>query len=256
MIEKKKWEVPKEGRGGGLVLFLKSSINLTVEDSSKYYIDVCFDKNTMQEWRFTGFYGEAETARRTEAWDSLRSLNHHPNTPWLCAGDFNELVIQDEKLGGTIQSSNSMQLLRDVIDECGFVDLRFVDPKFTWSRHFEDGRSIWERLDRGLANNAWFQKLPRSRVHHLHCDSLDHVPLFLNLSGLEPPPRKKSFRFEMWLSNNRCGETIEASWCSSISEVGDDASGKVWERFGLVEPEYFWECQIGITKEVEDVGSS
>ena len=120
-----------------LVLFLKSSINLTVEDSSKYYIDVCIDKNTMQEWRFTGFYGEAETARRIEAWDSLRSLNHHPNTPWLCAGDFNELVIQDEKLGGTIQSSNPMQLLRDVIDECGFVDLRFVDPKFTWSRHFK-----------------------------------------------------------------------------------------------------------------------
>ena len=94
--------VPKEGHGGGLVLFWKSSINLTVEDSSKYYIDVCINKNTVQEWRFTGFYGEVETARRSEAWDSLHSLNHHPNTPWHCARDFNELVRQDEKLGGAI----------------------------------------------------------------------------------------------------------------------------------------------------------
>ncbi|XP_075665671.1 uncharacterized protein LOC142635397 [Castanea sativa] len=88
----KKWVVPKEGRGGGFALFWKASINLTVEDSSKYYIDVCIDKNTEQEWRFTDFYGEPETTTRSEAWDSLCRLNRHPNTPWLGAGDFNELV--------------------------------------------------------------------------------------------------------------------------------------------------------------------
>ena len=146
--------VPKEGCGGGLALFWKSSINLTIEDLSNYYIDVCIDKNTVQEWRFTGFYGEPKTTRRSEAWDSLRSLNHHPNTPRLCAGDFNELVRQDEKLGGAIRSSNQMQLFRDVIDECGFMDLGFFGPRFTWSRDFEDRRSIWERLDKGLVNNA------------------------------------------------------------------------------------------------------
>ena len=229
----KKWLVPKKGCGGGLVLFWKASINLTVEDSSKYYVDVCIDKNTEQEWRFTGFYGEPETLRRSEAWDSLHRSNHHPNTPWLYVGDFNELVRQDEKLGGAIRSNNQMQLFKDVLDECGFMDLGFVSPKFTWNRHFEDGRSIWERLDRGLANNAWFQKFPGSRVHHLRCDSLDHVPLFINLSGLEPPPRKKCFRFkEMWLSDNHCGETVEASWCSSISEIDDSAIIKKVERCG------------------------
>ena len=31
----KKWVVPKEGHGGGLVLFWKASINLIVEDLSK-----------------------------------------------------------------------------------------------------------------------------------------------------------------------------------------------------------------------------
>ena len=84
-----------------------------------------------------------------------------------------------------------------------------------------------------MANNAWFQKFPGSRVHHLCYDSSDHVPLFINLSGLEPPPRKKCFRFkEMWLLDNRCGETVEASWCSSISEIGDSAIIKKVERCG------------------------
>ena len=36
----------------------------------------------------------------------------------------------------------------------------------------------------------------------------------------------------MWLLDNRCGETVEASCCSSISEVGDDAIIKKVERCG------------------------
>ena len=104
-----KWVVLREGRRGGLALFWKSSIDLTVEDSSNYYIDTWIDKNKESEWCFTGFYSELETSRRGEAWDSLRSLNHHPNIPWLCIGDFNELTRQDEKLGGAIRNHGQMQ---------------------------------------------------------------------------------------------------------------------------------------------------
>ena len=30
-----------------------------------------------------------------------------------------------------------MQGFRDVLDECGFMDLGFVGPMFTWHKHFE-----------------------------------------------------------------------------------------------------------------------
>ena len=53
-----RWVVPRVGRGGGLVLYWKASINLTVEDSDRYYIDAMINKNTENEWRLTGFYGE------------------------------------------------------------------------------------------------------------------------------------------------------------------------------------------------------
>ena len=61
---------------------------------------------------------------------------------------------------------NQMQLFRDVIDKCNFMDLGYVGPKFTWSKHFTNGNSIWERLDRGLATNKWFLKFPGSKVYH------------------------------------------------------------------------------------------
>ena len=67
-----KWIVLREGRGGGLALFWKSSINLSVEDSSKYCNDTIIDKNTDNAWRFTGFYREPITSRHCEAWDALQ----------------------------------------------------------------------------------------------------------------------------------------------------------------------------------------
>ena len=137
-----RWVVPKVGHSGGLVLYWRSLINLTIEGSNKYYIDAIVDKSLESEWRLTGFYGEANTTRRNEAWDKLRSLNSRPERPWLCCGEFNEIIIQDENLGGATRSHNQMQQFRDVIDECGFMDLGFEGPKYTWSRHFENGNSI------------------------------------------------------------------------------------------------------------------
>ena len=104
-----KWEVCNERRGGGLVLFWKNDVHVTVKDSHRYFIDVTLDKNKDTKWRFTGFYGEPKTHRRMEAWSKLTGLNNMLGIPWLCAGDFNEISRQDEKLGGAMRSHNQMQ---------------------------------------------------------------------------------------------------------------------------------------------------
>ena len=57
--------------------------------------------------------------------------------------DFNEILKQDEKLGGAIRNHNQRQLFCEVTNECGFLDLGFVDQKSTWSRHYADGHLIW-----------------------------------------------------------------------------------------------------------------
>ncbi|XP_075674998.1 uncharacterized protein LOC142644227 [Castanea sativa] len=126
-----------------------------------------------------------------------------------------------------------MQQFRDVVDECGFLDLGFVGTCFTWSKDFDDGHSISKRLDRGLANNPWFMKFPGSFVHHLHCISSDNCPLLISLSRLDPPPCQRSFKFEeMWLSDERCVETVEASWSSHSHGPGDSQILKQIEKCG------------------------
>ena len=53
-----------------------------------------------------------------------------------------------------------MQMFRDVLDECELMDLGFKGFPFTWSKHFRDGFSVWERLDRAVASHDWFVDFP------------------------------------------------------------------------------------------------
>ncbi|KAL0345257.1 UNVERIFIED_CONTAM: hypothetical protein Sradi_4357000 [Sesamum radiatum] len=50
-------------------------------------------------WRFTGFYGHLEAAKRKNSWDLLCKLSKQSIRPWLCAGDFNKILTQEEKQG-------------------------------------------------------------------------------------------------------------------------------------------------------------
>ena len=106
-----------------------------------------------------------------------------------------------------------MQLFREAMDACSFLDLGYSSSKFTWSKHFASGQSIWESLDRVFCTNDWLQRFVGTWVFHLHNTILDHVPIWIVPNGLEPPPILKPFRFEeMWLSDKGCGRTVEVVW--------------------------------------------
>ena len=162
--------------GGGLALYWKNSMDVHVDSFSKYHIYSISNKGSDEAQRFTGFYGELATHKRIEAWNKLRLLNNKHDLLWLCAGDFNEIIRYSEKLGGNNKSQAHMQLFRDVVNECGFLDLRYVGDQFSWRKHFADGHSLWERLERGLANHDWFMKFSSSKIHN--CIQIPQIILY------------------------------------------------------------------------------
>ena len=204
-------------RGGGLALLWKSDIEVEVVSSSVNHIDVTINKNSEAAWRFTGFYGEPETHMRHESWDLLKNLHRQSSMPWLCAGDFNEITKQSEKVGGRLRPFSQMQNFREALDECGLMDLGYIGSPFTWSKHYRSRASIWERLDRAVASHDWFIRFPGSRVHHVDNSTSDHKFLWIDPSFLDFQLKKKVFRFEdMWLADKGCGETVEGVWQASF----------------------------------------
>ena len=64
--------VPRVNQGGGLALFWKNSIDVTVETFSKNHIDSIINKGKEDAWRFTGFYREPAKHLWHESWSKLR----------------------------------------------------------------------------------------------------------------------------------------------------------------------------------------
>lgn len=102
--------------------------------------------------------------------------------PWVCFGDFNEIMWSTEKRGGNPRHSFYMEMFRDVIARCKLTDLGFMGAKFTWSNGRQGDANIMKRLDRVLATTGWYEKFPNRRVRHLPQYKSDHAPLILECS--------------------------------------------------------------------------
>ncbi|KAL0003323.1 hypothetical protein SO802_017104 [Lithocarpus litseifolius] len=89
-----------------------------VESSSQNHIDVVINKGKDNAWRFTGIYGAPETHLRSETWELLRGLHRQVSMPWLCGGDFNEIMKSHEKSGGRLRPYGQIEKFREVLDEC------------------------------------------------------------------------------------------------------------------------------------------
>lgn len=97
------------GRSGGLALLWLNANSLEIFNFSNSHINVAMkDVDGNEKWRFTGFYGQPDSAKKRESWALLKHLSLFQPLPWLCVGDFNEILEQREKNGVTIRSEPQM----------------------------------------------------------------------------------------------------------------------------------------------------
>ena len=162
------------------------------------------------------------------------------------------MIKHSEKSGGRLRPRAQMQLFREVLDECNFMDLGFKGFPFTWSKHFRTEVSIWERLDRAVAMAEWFSNFPSTRVHHVDSTTSDHKLLWIEQASLEFQQKKKPFRFEeMWLADKWCGETVEGVWEASYDEGDNQRMLRKIENRGKELTWWSQECFGNVRKELQ-----
>lgn len=76
-------------------------VELVVRSTSPNHIDTeCRVGAITTWWRFTSFYGFPNTTDRHLSWTLMSTLSRDSSLPWLCVGDFNEVLSSSEQLGG------------------------------------------------------------------------------------------------------------------------------------------------------------
>ena len=126
-----------------------------------------------------GSMGSLRSEEKDRSWEQLRLLKNQSRLPWLCCGDFNEILFNCEE-GGAIRPEGNMLKFREVLAECDLHDLGFVGDAFTWRNHHHNLSSYTrERLDRAVANSAWRARFPLVRVINGDPQHSDHRPIIV-----------------------------------------------------------------------------
>ena len=93
------FNVSPVGRAGGLSLWWDNSLEVQVLFSSRNVIDALMRKTGEPNWNMvTGVYGTSYREEKAEFWGWMTSFFSPTDIPWLCAGDFNELLWGPRKI--------------------------------------------------------------------------------------------------------------------------------------------------------------
>jgi exonuclease III len=209
-----------EGRSGGIVLFWKKEVNISLGSFSRYHIDVKIEEEDGFKWRFTGIYGEPAVEKRGITWRLMHILKQQNNLPWLCMS-FNEIMFSHEKKGGAPRPQNQMDKFRWIAEECGLRDLGFRGDKYTWRNNSWDPRKfVKERLDRALGTSTWCKRFQKYTVINGDQRHSDHRPVIMVIGEEKrrhtPREDAKFFRFEAkWLQEEGREQIVKEAWNKS-----------------------------------------
>ena len=128
---------------------------------------------------FTRFYGDPNPFHGIHSWNLLRRICEFHIGPWLCGGDFNEVLNIEEKLARNDKRDNMVDNFREAVDDYGMEDLRFEGECFTQSNKCDEDLVLECLADRCFGNRKWLERFWEVKVLHLDFWCSNHMPLLI-----------------------------------------------------------------------------
>uniref|UniRef100_A0A803NGJ4 Reverse transcriptase domain-containing protein n=1 Tax=Cannabis sativa TaxID=3483 RepID=A0A803NGJ4_CANSA len=138
------------------------------------------------KWHFSAFYGAPAAHNRHLTWTLLQRLKDvAPLTPWLVIGDFNEILSNHNKSGGSLRNETQMDRFRSTLDICQLFEQPFTGDPFTWIK----GRHTVDTIKESL------------------------IVQVMTLAALPKQQKSHRFRFEkLWLKEEEAATIIKDQW--------------------------------------------
>ncbi|KAH7846944.1 hypothetical protein Vadar_019993 [Vaccinium darrowii] len=205
------------GTAGGLALFWKNSISVTLEKFCDWFIDVrIFDGVLKKSWRLINVYFNSYVGVRHSQWEFFIRYKACLSEEWVIWGDMNDLLSEDEKCGGIPWAASSVRGFRNFVDVCGLTDLGFSGQPFTWQNNRAGEGFIQERLDRDLASHPWCNMYNHAMVTHIYTVGSDHCAIKLDLNPSISKMRAP-FRFDArWGDDEGAHDVIQQAWSTQV----------------------------------------
>jgi hypothetical protein len=180
----------------------------------------------------------------------LRALATDTSLPWCAMGDFNDMLSEEDKRGGTPQPHWLIRGFREAVQDSGLIDLPMDGYPFTWTKGRRVLNPTEERLDRAMATQSWLDEFPQFKFINAIADRSDHSPILLRLLNVDRVFKPRVFKFEnAWLEEKELDAVVKGAWhrdgyapliskLKSCTKDLEDWGSKLRSRFKKLIAEY------------------
>ncbi|KAF7114851.1 hypothetical protein RHSIM_RhsimUnG0075100 [Rhododendron simsii] len=233
---------PKQPPPEWLALWWNNDVSVDVEVANKNVMHTVISSLVDSRcWASTLVYGNPTHAEKELVWNMIRGIAYSENVPWMCIGDFNQVLSVEDKRGGNIPKLGRIRVFREMLEDCGLTDLECKGPRFMWRNNRNEGDFIMERIDIAFANARWRETFDTALVMVEVAVGSDHSPLLLN-TDFSLNKVKKSFKFEsFWTTEEACKQIIADTWAQNVCEVGFNPELYVEEKVVIKKLADLWQ---------------
>ncbi|XP_071900933.1 uncharacterized protein [Coffea arabica] len=200
-------------KAGGLALLWKEEVKVLQVLKTAFTIEAhVVDLENNYDWWFVGIYASCDNHIRKQQWKVIERRKSLWGERWILAGDFNDIISNEEKWGGIYRQETSFQDFKQFINGNQLMDIGFTGHPWTWCNNWEDTGEIKQRLDRGLCSLSWSQVYENIVCRHIDSYASDHSILIIDTKPNSSRRRKRFYFDKTWLQKADIGDVIREAW--------------------------------------------
>lgn len=136
----------------------------------------------------------------------------HVQDAWLLGGDFNNVLMSEEQIGGSTPQVQEYGPFADFLEHCGIEDLRSRGRFFTWSNG-----TIHSKIDKVLGNTKWLELIAHVEAEFATENLSYHTPCLLHSLVEHNRRRLTTFKFcNMWSTDSSFLSIVQDVWRQHI----------------------------------------
>ncbi|KAL7210180.1 hypothetical protein ACSBR1_031694 [Camellia fascicularis] len=184
--------------GGIWVLWDPFRVTVKALEVNAQFIHAKVQRDNFEDWILSAIYASPNPKNRDLLWENLEATADNMTSPWLVAGDFNDIASQNEKRSFSTNISQARtQKFNAWMNRYNLMGLGCSGPRLTWSNGRQGMANTLERLDRAACNSEWRLAFTEGAVRNLPQTYSDHSPMVVYIQVMfSLNPSARPFRIE------------------------------------------------------------
>jgi hypothetical protein len=179
-------EVARVSLSGRLALGWHQEFQITIRIKNQHIIHTEVIDQTGDKFSITFIYGHPILEHRKQVWVELQRIGAYISHKWLCIGDFNQVITEEDKLAFKPNTIPGNLELIQTISNLSLIPIEAKGLSFTWMNKRKGSYFVMEKLDRVFANFDWLESHPTCLVTNLPIICSNHGPIILDTDPCTP----------------------------------------------------------------------